>query len=504
MLQRPLLEDLVFPLLGLFLGGVTWLLTRQVWLALPACTLGVALPLGWLRRRDRSQAVQADHLAANLSSERKQHEATRQFIQRMLDVVPMPIYVKDAESRIIIVNRAQAEQWGLKHEDVIGNQSFNVATDPERVRLTHEEDARVLNGEQVYKEEHTLDGNQGKEQFRIIAKARCEDSDGHPVIVCARFDTTHWRQAEREVQQTLAREQLLRQRNQDFVQRVLDVIPDPFYIKDKDGRLLMVNEAFARQRGRTRDSVIGLLSTAVELTPQLAADTSREDQAVLDGASISKEQHYLDPQTGEDRYRLISKRPVTNIDGQSVIVVAHINITRWKIAERELERLAHEDALTSLPNRRHFLTEAERLSSSAMRHNTPLSLIIFDLDHFKQVNDQHGHVVGDVVLRKVAGRVRKQLRSEDLPCRWGGEEFVILLPLTDLDMASKVAERLRTVFATEPVETSAHGAHARLNVTISGGVTLKLANESLEECLARADQALYAAKTAGRNRFHAV
>ncbi|GAA5166929.1 diguanylate cyclase [Viridibacterium curvum] len=500
MVQEDWRHDLAFSLIGFGLGAATWSLGGGAWLALLAAAGSAALARHTLGpSRDRLSTTESQQLADRLSNERERHEATQQFVQRMLDVVPMPIYVKDAAGRIIIVNRAQAEQWGLAREEVIGNTSFSMAPDPERARLTHEEDARVLAGESIYKEEHTLDGNHGAEQFRVIAKARCEDPEGQPVIVCARFDTTQWRQAERTVQQALAREQLLRQRNQDFVQRVLDVIPDPFYIKDRNGRLLMVNEAFARQRGRSRESVIGLLSTEVELTPQLAADTRREDETVLEGISISKEQHYLDPLTGEDRFRLISKRPLSDMDGQPAIVVAHINITRWRIAERELERLAHEDALTGLPNRRHFLTEADRLASSATRHGHPLSLIIFDLDHFKQINDRHGHLVGDVVLRQVAMRLREQLRSEDLPCRWGGEEFVILLPMTDVEMAATVAERLRKAMAGAPLHVRDGDADAHVDVTISGGITARKLGETLEECLARADRALYAAKDAGRN-----
>lgn len=499
-----MMPGLLCSLGGIGAGAIAWWVTGQIGLALPICALATALPLAWLRRRDDSRMRNADQLAARLDSEREQHGATRQFIQRLLDVVPMPIYVKDADSRVIIVNRAQAEQWGTSPEAVVGTLALNQASISDRSTITREEDTRVLAGEHIYKEEHVQDSAGSQEQFRVITKGRCVDTEGHYVIVCARFDTTHWRQAERQVQQALSRERLLRERNQEFVQRVLDVIPDPFYIKDRDGRLLMVNEAFARQRGRTRESVIGLLSTEVELTPQLAADTQREDQAVLAGASISKEQHYLDPQSGEDRFRLISKRPVSNIDGQPVIVVAHINITRWKIAERELARLAHEDTLTGLPNRRHFLAEAERLLSSAARHAKPLSLIIFDLDHFKQINDQYGHAVGDAVLQQAASRLRKQLRSEDLPCRWGGEEFVILLPMTDADMANAAAERLRLAFASEPMQIDKPAGGVSLTLTLSGGVTARQPGESIEECLARADRALYAAKAAGRNRFALV
>jgi diguanylate cyclase (GGDEF)-like protein/PAS domain S-box-containing protein len=497
MVRKALEEGLIVAIVGFGLGAAVWLLTARVWLALPVCAFGATLPLCWLRRRDDSNLREAGRVVA---IERDQHEATRQFIQRLLDVVPMPIYVKNADSRVIIVNRAQAEQWGLAREAVIGTQSFSLAPDPERTRLSLAEDRQVLDGEVIYKEEHSRDGPFHQEQYRVITKGRCEDTEGNYVIVCARFDTTKWRQAEREMHQALEREVLLRKRNQEFIQRVIDVIPDPFYIKDRNSRLVMVNEAFAGDRGRTTDSMLGMLSTAVALSPELSISTVAEDAAVLRGDIIDKEQHYIVPRTGEERFRLVSKRPCIDMDGQPVIVVAHINITRWKIAERKLARMAHEDELTGLPNRRRFIAEAERLISAATRHQNPLSLIIFDLDHFKQINDQHGHVIGDEVLREVANRLMLQLRNEDLPCRWGGEEFVIFLPMTDAPMAIPLAERLREAFANAPIEVKG----LSLAVTISGGVAQKRDDESLNECLARADKALYIAKRDGRNRFLAA
>ncbi|MFT3734949.1 MAG: diguanylate cyclase [Rhodocyclaceae bacterium] len=499
MARRSPLEDLVFPLVGLVLGAGVWLLTRQVWLALPVCALGAALPLCWRRRRDEVQLDEAVNLAARLSNEREQHEATRQFIQRLLDVVPMPIYVKDTQSRVIIVNRAQAEQWGLPPETIIGTPSFELAAYPDLNRLSFKEDQEVLQGRQVYKEECTPVGylGQDEERFRVIAKGRCEDPEGNYVIVCARFDTTDWRQAERKVQQALEREQLLRRRNQDFIQRVLDVIPDPFYIKDAEGLVVLANEAYARDRGHTPRSIVGKLATAVAINPELSTDVSNEDASVLEGKTVNKEQRHIVPSTSEERFRLISKRPCNDMDGKPLIVVAHLDITRWKVAESKLARMALEDDLTGLPNRRHFLQEAERLTSSATRHASPLSLIIIDLDHFKQINDAHGHVVGDAVLKLVAERLLTQLRNEDLPCRWGGEEFAILLPMTDLAMAATVGERLRSAFADAALEAQGH----TLRVTLSGGITQKIDNESLVECLSRADKALYAAKNAGRNRF---
>lgn len=495
--DREVLAGLIVSLVSLGLGSAIWLTTGHAWLALLVSAFGAGLSVVRLLRRQASQQDHVDDLANRLDAEMGQHEATRQFIQRLLDVVPMPIYVKDADSRVIIVNRAQAEQWGVATEEVVGTTSFSHVPDPERTRITREEDEAVLRGERVYKEEHAPSDCHGVEQFRVISKDRCVDTQGHPVIVCARFDITRWRQAERELQQALSRERLLRERNQAFIQRVLDVMPDPFYIKDRNGQILMANEALARARGYSTQALIGMSSVDPDASPVLTADTASEDAEVLNGTIINKEQHYFLPRTSEERFRMVSKRPCIDIDGETVIVVAHIDITRWKVAEREVARLAHEDELTGLPNRRRFVTEAQRMMSAAARHGTALSLILLDVDHFKQINDTLGHVTGDQVLIDLAARLREQLRNEDLPCRWGGEEFAVLLPLTDLTRACVIAERLRAAFATAPGMVEGRP----IPYTISVGVTQRREGDSLDSLVTRVDNCLYAAKDAGRNCY---
>ncbi|GAA5166596.1 diguanylate cyclase [Viridibacterium curvum] len=433
-------------------------------------------------------------LSDSLQTELDKHRATRDYIQRVLDAVPMPIYVKDAESRYLIVNKAQCEQWGKPVESLLGVCSPDLAPNATVANTIRTEDAAVLSGEIVYKEEEKRHAATGEEQFRIVTKARCLDTEGKYVIVCSLYDTTHWRQTERALQQALERETQQRQRTQSFIQRLIDVIPDPLYIKNKDGAFLVVNEAFARERGTPRHELIGKVAHVIAFSKELARGTPEEDLAVLAGTDIDKEQHFVHPLSGEERYRHVIKRRSTDLDGSPVIVGAHLNITRWKIAERELARLASEDELTDLPNRRRFLDDAARLMSQAERHDEPLSLLLFDIDHFKRINDEHGHNIGDKVLRQLAARLRQQLRAEDLPCRWGGEEFAVLLPMSDDSQAMQVAERLRTSIEREPFDDN-----SELVVTISCGVTRWRVGETLESLVARADTALYAAKNAGRN-----
>lgn len=165
--------------------------------------------------------------------------------------------------------------------------------------------------------------------------------------------------------------------------------------------------------------------------------------------------------------------------------------------QEEIHAQARRDALTDAYNRRAFIEFGDMEWSRSVRHDYPLSVLSVDIDHFKNFNDQHGHQTGDAALVQVSKAAHAALRSDDIWCRYGGEEFVALLPNTTLDQAMAVAERLRLAVANTTI-ASPHGA---LGVSVSIGVAERSANQSnLSEVLAASDAALYKAKAAGRNR----
>jgi two-component system cell cycle response regulator len=161
--------------------------------------------------------------------------------------------------------------------------------------------------------------------------------------------------------------------------------------------------------------------------------------------------------------------------------------------------MAITDALTGLHNRRYMETHLATLAEQASSRGKPLALMMLDIDFFKAINDNYGHDAGDDVLREFAVRIRKSIRGIDLACRYGGEEFVIVMPETDLHVAGLVAERLRRSIAGETFAVN-KGAN-RVEVTISIGLsTLDRKGEPVADVLKRADTALYRAKHDGRNR----
>lgn len=173
------------------------------------------------------------------------------------------------------------------------------------------------------------------------------------------------------------------------------------------------------------------------------------------------------------------------------------DITLQKLTEATLKELTRQDPLTGVVNRRYFFERANQELSRAKRHSIPLSIAELDVDYFKQINDKNGHAVGDEVLKSICIGGQRLLRKSDIFARIGGEEFVLLMPDTNLDEAVHLAERLRLEIAGSKLSLSS----AEVSCTISIGVaTLRSTDTCIEDCLLRADSAMYNAKQKGRNR----
>jgi two-component system, cell cycle response regulator len=174
----------------------------------------------------------------------------------------------------------------------------------------------------------------------------------------------------------------------------------------------------------------------------------------------------------------------------------HTDVLRTSI-EQSVEA-AITDGLTGLYNRRYMESHLKTLVTASLATGRPLSILVADIDFFKRINDSYGHDAGDVVLREFAARFRRNTRGIDLACRMGGEEFVIIMPDTDLDRGCQVAERLRACVAQDLFQVN---SQQQMRITASVGVaTLQSANDTPETLFKRADEALYIAKRSGRNR----
>lgn len=191
-----------------------------------------------------------------------------------------------------------------------------------------------------------------------------------------------------------------------------------------------------------------------------------------------------------------------------VIVESGVAFMTWRVMgiENALYQLSNTDPLTGAFNRRHFMTLMDRERKIAERYETPLSLMLLDIDHFKKINDTFGHPTGDEAIKAIAETCRRQVRSTDTFCRYGGEEFIVALPQTDEAGAIIAAEHLRK--GVSKIELMAEDGRP-VRFTVSIGVATFVRKSTVEQLIECADQALYAAKLGGRNqvqvgKYHSI
>ncbi len=296
------------------------------------------------------------------------------------------------------------------------------------------------------------------------------------------------------------------------------------------GRLLLVEDN-ARLAERMKATLCNVHMVQCEINPQAALISLSEGDFDLlivslglegsDGLRLCSQVRSLDrirhlpilmiAEPGDDARLFrgldigVNDYLVHPVDCNEMRACVRTQIKRKRYAEHLENRFAESvemaitDALTGLHNRRYMESHLKTLVKEATQRGKMLSFLINDIDYFKSVNDTHGHDVGDTVLKEFALRIRRNVRGIDLACRMGGEEFVVVMPDTDLAKAYVVAERLRQHIADKPFNVGK--SEVPLNMTASVGVaTLEQAGDKPETILKRADQALYYAKRDGRNR----
>ncbi len=292
-----------------------------------------------------------------------------------------------------------------------------------------------------------------------------------------------------------------------IVKAIIEASPEGILVVDSKGIVVSINQRFFEAwrlptsilPGFNPDDTIGtedhpILHSVLEKVSDKEAFLARVRE-LYDNPQLDDhcEIELLDGRTLE-RHSTVLR----NEDGQYLGRVWFFrDVTSRKITESALTELAHHDYLTGVANRRYFFERANQEFARSKRHSTQLSIAELDIDHFKKINDQNGHAIGDEVLKLLCNTILHLLRETDIFARIGGEEFALLLTDTNLEGAKCLAERLRLAIAGTKLSVS----KVELIFTVSIGVaTLKPADDSIKNVLLRADMALYNAKANGRNR----
>jgi len=291
----------------------------------------------------------------------------------------------------------------------------------------------------------------------------------------------------------------------DVCRKVVDRLSDGVIIIDDKQNILLYNDSASRIFGYSADEILGkglntLLPERVHANHEIAVKAFGGGQEQSRTMGKGNQQIYGLRKNGSE---FVSNTMIMNVriglKSYSIAIVR--DISENKKTEEELLRLAATDPLTGAFNRREFksLSEQERMRSQ--RYGRPLSILMMDLDKFKVINDTHGHAVGDEALKHFTLMCTNALRNVDVFGRWGGEEFVVLLPETDIEGAAIIAERIRKAVS----ESTFIAEGKTLSISVSIGVAQYKEGEiSVDMPLARADEGVYEAKEAGRDRIAVV
>ncbi|WP_421759030.1 diguanylate cyclase [Devosia sp.] len=435
----------------------------------------------------------------NLIEMRQGHE--RRLLRAALQQAPDFLYVKNTRHQFVAVNEAVACFNGFREgAEMLGKSDLDLTT-PERAATLMDLEQKVMrSGLEMRNLEENLVDASGDQHWFSTSKTPIRDADGEVIgITGVTKDISEFKRLETE---------LIASRNQ--LSYVLTEMSDGLALFDQNGVLVFHNQRYHEAFPLTAHvrvpgtHIRDILRAVVETGEQRDIPFGGEDAWIDRTAATLTVAGDQEVNLSDGRWMQIRSRPTS--DGWVVVVIS--DVTTIKQAEvsllgltDELKLLATTDSLTGLLNRRGFDEALDVELARSARDHTPISLLLVDVDRFKAYNDLYGHPAGDECLRRLSACIRAVVRrpGDDI-ARYGGEEFVIILPNTGEDGAFTVAEQLRTSLRDLAIP---HGASEKQVVTVSIGLASYTGHETRRrssELIVRADEALYTAKEAGRDR----
>ena len=459
----------------------------------------------------------------DLKESHQRLEQQSSLTEMILDTLPVMVFVKDEDGRYLVMNEAAATFVGHDKHEVVGRSDFDLYPADMAARM-RQDDIKALAAKKVTgREEKHLTP---KGERYLLSYKRGVDLGGRRLLIGSSTDISERKQAEqllaaeRQVLELIASDASLQVVLDALCNRVESLISDCFaavlLLQPDNGHLVLGAAPSLRRTCRDvgqncpDNPAVCACAAAIRTGKQIIAehiDGSDQWQDCRDFASaLGLKTAWSTPivSPGKEVLGTLSlyfrqgRRP--NRFDKDVIEhacrQAAIAIDRNRAMD-SLHRLATVDTLTGLNNRSRFLDQGEAEITRARRLGRSVAVLMLDVDHFKRINDTHGHGAGDVALKIVAAIIARELRAIDICGRLGGEEFAVMLPETDGQGAMQAAERLRQAVAQEKVRV-AEGVE--LGITVSIGATiLALQDANIDHLLARADGALYEAKRSGRN-----
>jgi diguanylate cyclase (GGDEF)-like protein/PAS domain S-box-containing protein len=386
--------------------------------------------------------------------------------------------------RPLYANQAFAALFGYKHASdilampllrpLIPNDNWARMEEEYNELIRHKQSSYIGRVRVVHKKGH---------EIWLAITQRVIDWHGTPAVHLTAFDISTQMAAEHALQH-----------NEQHLRAILEVLPQPIYITRRhDGQLLYVNRKTCLLFQQRANQLLRGCSTDFFVDPKEREDLAQLFETVQDIRDVEVKMKTV----GGREFTAEIAAIAVEYGAEPAVLVALNDISQRKQLESELFHQASTDSLTGISNRRYFINQAEQEMRRSRRFARDLSVMMIDIDHFKPINDQHGHAVGDAVLQGMVKRSLESLRQSDELGRLGGEEFAVIMPETNLIAATEAAERLRFHIAERPLVAE----RLAIPCTVSIGVAQLQGNDgTIDDLLHRADLALYRAKSNGRNR----
>lgn len=415
-------------------------------------------------------------------------EISVETYQKIVENIADGLRVLDARARIIYANQALCRMLGYSREELLGRPVFMLyppAEHPEvENRLAELRQGRTLRYQSRYQ------AKDGRFLYISVSSVPIFDSkDRYNGCYTVIQDITE----QKELQNQVIAEK-------DFLNDLVELCPDGIVGVDRKGTIIIFNEAVERLTHYKSQEVIGQMHITELYTPSELARFIKKKlygpeyggRGRIEGMEVEVQDRYLRKIPIRLSATLIWK------DGQEIGSVGYFHdMTQQKQIQAKLRQLSVTDSLSGVFNQRHFYSVLEKEVKRAERYERPLSLICFDIDHFKQFNDSLGHLEGDNIIRLVGQILREQTRQSDQSFRYGGDEFMVILPETELVEAYVCAEKIREQFNANWPLGDACEKVGLTRATLSLGVAAYNPGEISEVFIKRTDLAMYEAKRAG-------
>jgi len=411
------------------------------------------------------------------------------FLENIVRTCPEGIIANDTEGKIFLFNASAERIFGYAPDEAIGKINASHLYPPGGAREVKE---------YLYSEEYGGRGRLVDFETQILRK----NGKPAPIRLCCSVLMENGKEIGyigffTDISERIALQAKFVE-SEERLRGIFESARDAIISVGEDGNVVMANLAAQELFGYGGQSLSGM--EAIRLFPPRFADYWRELSVYASGQTPGNERRnieivVLSKSGAEIPVQLTLAEKI--VRGQRIRTAILRNITDRKILEEELRLQSITDTLTELYNRRHFHSLAQNEADRSLRTRIPFSILLIDVDRFKQYNDAFGHDEGDKVLRTLGDEIRKDFRTMDTGFRHGGEEFIVLLPETPSETALVAAERLRKRFAAIPFLP--HPDETR-KVTLSIGVAEFRPGISIDDLVRSADRAMYTAKNAGRNR----